>query len=181
MPMKFVVALAAALLLGACQQATPVATSTPPPPAALVNALPDDRFVGFAQTVNDFEIKSGQLALTRSSNERVRGYASRAVAEYPNAVQSLSRNRSEAGVSFAPDENVRSLADTSITRLNSLQGADFDRAYADAQVRVQTAAVEQYGAYSQNGRSGPLRRYAQEQLPKSQAFLEYANRLAGSR
>ena len=34
-----------------------------------VDALPDAKFVGFAETVNDFEIKSGQLALTKSSNE----------------------------------------------------------------------------------------------------------------
>ena len=40
-----------------------------------VEALPDARFVGFAETVNDFEIRSGQLALTKSSNELVRGYA----------------------------------------------------------------------------------------------------------
>jgi putative membrane protein len=41
--------------------------------------------------------------------------------------------------------------------------------------------IDQYGAYSQNGKSGPLRRYAQETLPKSQALLEYAKRLAGGR
>ena len=146
-----------------------------------VDALPDARFVGFAETVNDFEIKSGQLALTKSQNELVRGYATRAVAEHTAAVQSLSRNRAEAGVSMAPDEDVRKISDDAMARLNSLQGADFDTAFSNAQVRVQTAAVDQYGAYSQNGKSGPLRRYAQETLPKSQALLEYAKRLAGGR
>ena len=33
-----------------------------------VDALPDAKFVSFAETVNDFEIQSGQLALTKSSN-----------------------------------------------------------------------------------------------------------------
>ena len=55
-----------------------------------VDALPDARFVGFAETVNDFEIQSGQLALTKSSNELVRGYATRAIAEHTAAAQSLS-------------------------------------------------------------------------------------------
>ncbi len=32
------------------------------------DALPDARFVGFAQQVNDFEIASGKLALAKSSN-----------------------------------------------------------------------------------------------------------------
>ena len=82
---------------------------------------------------------------------------------------------------MAPDEDVRKISDDAMARLNSLQGAEFDTAFANAQVRVQTAAVDQYGAYSQNGKSGPLRRYAQETLPKSQALLEYAKRLAGGR
>jgi len=149
--------------------------------AQAVDALPDARFVGFAETVNDFAIKSGQLALTKSSDELVRGYATRVVAEYPKAVQSLNRNRAEAGVSMAPDEDVRKLADDAMSRLNSLQGADFDKAYADSQVRLQTAAVAQFGAYSENGKSGPLRRYAQEVFPPSKDFLEYAKRIAGGR
>ena len=146
-----------------------------------VDALPDARFVGFAETVNDFEIKSGQLALTKSSNELVRAYATRAIAEFTTNAQYLTRNRNEANVTMAPDEDVRKIAGDAMTRLNSLQGADFDTTFANAQVRVQTAAVDQYGAYSQNGKSGPLRRYAQETLPKSQALLEYAKRLAGGR
>jgi len=76
---------------------------------------------------------------------------------------------------------VRKIAGEAMTRLNSLQGAEFDTAFANVQVCVQTAAVDQYGAYSQNGKSGPLRRYAQETLPKSQALIEYAKRLASGR
>jgi putative membrane protein len=149
------------------------------PSAHAVDALPDARFVGLAETVNVFQLKSGQLALSKSSNELVRGYATRAVAEYPSAQQSLTRNSSEAGVSKALDEEVRKITDDSMNRLNALQGADFDKAYADAQVRLQTAAVAQLGAYSENGKSAPLRRYAQEVLPKSKEFLEYAKRVAG--
>jgi putative membrane protein len=145
-----------------------------------VNALPDAQFVGFSQTVNDFAIQSSQLALARSSNPLVRSYATRAVAEYTDAGQSLSRNRNAAGVSFAPEENIRSIANDSLARLNSLQGAAFDRAFADAQVRLQTAAVAQFGAYGSSvNASGPLRRYAQEMLPRSQSFLELAKRMAG--
>ena len=175
-----VVAAGAVLVLGACQQ--PAATPPPPPPlsASYSNPLPDARFVGFAQILNDFEVQSGQLALSKSSNQLVRGYATRAVNEYTNNAQSLSRNRNAAGVSYAPEENIKSIADESMSRLNSLQGADFDRAYANAQVRVQNAAVNQFGAYGGNpNANGSLRRYAQEMLPKSQSFLEYAQRLAG--
>ena len=37
----------------------------------------------------------------------------------------------------------------------------------NAQLAVQTEAVDQLGAFSQNGASAPLRRYAQRALPES--------------
>ena len=139
------------------------------------------RICRLRRTVNDFEIKSGQLALAKSSNELVRAYATRAIAEYTTNAQYLVRNRNEANVTMAPDEDVRKIADDAMARLNSLQGAEFDTAFADAQLRVQTAAVAQYGAYSQNGNDGSLRRHAERTLPQLQSLLVDAKKLAGSR
>ena len=145
------------------------------------DALPDARFVGFAQAINDFEIASGNLALARSTNENIRGYASRSIAEANTASQSLTRARSEAGVSYAHDGATRQRTDGFMAQLNTLQGPAFDTAYANAQLNIMTAAEAQYGAYSQSGGSGPLRRYAQVTFPKMQAQLEYAKRIAGGR
>jgi putative membrane protein len=149
--------------------------------AHAVDALPDARFVGFAQAINDFGIGSGNLALARSGNENVRGFATRAIAEHNEMASELAKSRQEAGVSYAPDGRMGPLVQDYLARLATLQGPDFDALFASAQLVVQTAAVEQCGAYSQNGGSGPLRRYAQRSFPKSQMFLEYAKRLAGGR
>ena len=145
------------------------------------DALPDARFVGFAQAVNDFEIASGNLALQRSANENIRGYATRAIAEANDAAQSLSKSRSEAGVSYAPDGSMGPRTTNLLQQLSGLQGPAFDSAFASAQLSVMTDAEAQYGAYSQNGKSGPLRRYAQLILPKAKMQLEYAKRNAGGR
>lgn len=149
--------------------------------ARAVDALPDARFVGFGQAVNDFGIASGKLALARSGNENVRGYATRAIAEHEEAASELAKSRQEAGVSYAPDGRMGPNVQNLIARLSTLQGPEFDAEFARAQLMVQTDAVDQYGAYSQSGKSGPLRRYAQRSFPKSQMFLEYAKRLAGAR
>jgi len=149
--------------------------------AGAVDALPDARFVGFAQAVNDFGMASGNLALARSANENVRGYATRAIAEHSEAASELVKSRQEAGVSYAPDGRMGPATQDALARLSSLQGPEFDAAFASAQLMVQTAAVDQYGAYSQSGGSGPLKRYAQRSFPKAQMFLEYAKRLAGAR
>ncbi|MGE5149538.1 MAG: DUF4142 domain-containing protein [Rhodospirillaceae bacterium] len=149
--------------------------------ARAVDALPDARFVGFAQAVNDFGVASGNLALARSGNENVRGYATRAIAEHSEAASELAKSRQEAGVAYAPDGRMGPNVQSLLVQLSQLQGPEFDAAFARAQLMVQTDAVGQYGAYSQGGGSGPLRRYAQRSFPKSQMLLEYARRLAGAR
>jgi putative membrane protein len=149
--------------------------------ARAVDALPDARFVGFAQAVNDFGIGSGNLALARSGNENVRAYATRAIAEHNEMASELAKSRQEAGVAYAPDGRMGPNVQNLLASLSQLQGPAFDAEFARAQLMVQTDAVEQTGAYSQSGGSGPLRRYAQRSFPKSQMFLEYAKRLAGAR
>jgi putative membrane protein len=148
------------------------------PQAFAVDALPDARFVGYAQAHNDFEIASAKLALSKSGNENVRGYATRMLADHDLAAQNLAKSRSEAGVSYAPDPNEPTVA--VLRRLSSLAGPEFDTAYANAQLAAMTTAEAQYGAFSEAGQGGPLRRYAQEQYPKIREHLEFAKRLAGS-
>jgi putative membrane protein len=149
--------------------------------ARAVDALPDARFVGFAQAVNDFGVASGNLALARSGNENVRAFATRSIAEHTEMASELAKSRQEAGVAYAPDGRMGPNVQNLLARLGQLQGPAFDAEFARAQLMVQTEAADQTGAYSQSGKSGPLRRYAQRSFPKSQMFLEYAKRLAGAR
>jgi putative membrane protein len=146
-----------------------------------VNALPDARFVGFAQEFNDFEIASGRLALAKSMNENIRGFAARMVADQAEAAQYLSKARQEAGVSYAPDPSNAPGWTATLQRLQVLEGVEFDNAYANAQLAAHMDANAQYGAYSQDGGNGALRRYAQGQLPKIQQNLTGARQLAGGR
>jgi putative membrane protein len=146
--------------------------------AFAVDALPDARFVGFAQAVNDFDLASGQMALARSTNENVRGFATRAIADANYDASALQKSRDEAGVSWAPDGSMGPRTTNMLAQLNTLQGPQFDSAFANAQLTVQTDCEAQYGAYSQNGKSGPLRRFAQVALPKAQQRLDLVRRLA---
>lgn len=158
-----------------------VVTALPATAAFAVNALPDARFVGFAQEFNDFEIVSGRLALAKSKNENVRGFAARMVADQTEAAQFLIKARQEAGVSYAPDPGNAPGWTATLQRLNALEGVEFDTAYANAQLAAHMEANAQYGAYSQDGGNGALRRYAQGQLPKVQQNLTGARQLAGGR
>ena len=144
------------------------------------DALPAARFVGFVQEANDFEIGSSQLALQRSGSETIRGYANRMAIERGEMAVLLSRARSEAGVSYAPTPGgSRPRHADVMDRLATLQGGEFDNAYASAQLAAQIEMADQVGAYSQNGGDAQLRRFAQEVLPKLQAEREQAKRIAG--
>ncbi len=149
------------------------------PSAFAVDALPDARFVGFAQAVNDFDLASGQLALARSANQNVRGYATRVIADANYDASALVKSRQEAGVSYAPDGSMGPKTTNLLNQLNALQGPAFDSAFANGQLSVQIDCEAQYGAYSQNGKSGPLKRFAQVALPKAKERLDLARRLAG--
>lgn len=145
------------------------------------DALPDARFVGFAQAVNDFDLASGNLALARSGDVNIRGYATRAIADANWEADALSKSRAEAGVSYAPDGRMGPRTADLLAQLNTLQGPQFDAAYARAQFEVQSQAEAQYGAYSVNGNSGPLKRYASLAFPKAKERRELAQQLAGGR
>jgi putative membrane protein len=147
--------------------------------AQAVDALPAARFVGWAQTFNDYEIAAGRMALAKSQNELVRGFATRMIAEHTEAAEWLVKSRSEAGVSYAPDPSSPPNTVAVLQRLNALQGPQFDTAYANAELASHANAVDQLGAYSQNGDIGALRRYAQTQYPKAKEQLEFARRMAG--
>ncbi len=149
--------------------------------AHAVDALPDSRFVGWAQAHNEYEIAAGRIALAKSGNEIMRGYATRMVAEHAEAAELLQKARTEAGVSWAPDPANPPNTTAVLQRLNALQGPEFDTAYANAELASQTYAADQLGAYSQNGDNGALRRYAVAMFPKAKEQLELAKRMAGGR
>ena len=149
--------------------------------AHAVDALPAARFVGWAQNFNDYEIAAGRMALAKSGNEIVRGFATRMIAEHTEAAEVLIKSRAEAGVSYAPDPAAQPNTTAVLQRLSALQGPEFDTAYANAEVGSHMHAVDQLGAYSQNGDNGTLRRYAQAMFPKAKDQLEVAKRMAGGR
>ena len=148
--------------------------------AFAVDAMPDARFVGFVQESNDFIIGSSRMAIQKSGNEAIRGYANRMLIEREETASVLSRVRAEAGVMHAPTPGGARPHHTDVfDRLVLLFGAEFDNAYASAQLSAQIEAVDQVGAYSQNGGDANLRRFAQEALPKLRSQVEHAKRIAG--
>jgi putative membrane protein len=152
------------------------------------DVLPDARFVGYAQQVNDFEIGAGRLALAKSTNGNIRSFASRMITDYTDSAERLRKVRAEAGVSYAPDPNAQPHAAAILQRLNGLAGSEFDAAYANAQLTVLSDAEQQYAANSNSqstnagsATSGAMMRFARAEFPRVKLHREMAQALVSGR
>ena len=122
---------------------------------------------------------SGRMALAKSTNENVRAFASRAVAVHTEAAQFLSKARSEAGVSYAPDPTGPPNTQAILQRLNGLRRARVRHGLRQCPARQPHDADDQYGAYSQNGGNGalaPLRPGQAAPRPRSSSKFASAGR-----
>lgn len=120
--------------LAAC---APSAVDTRAQPGALV--LSDANVSSIFGTANMGEVQLAQLALQRTSNDAVRGYAQRMIQDHTNANQQLERILTSARMRPVPveptDRLSRSVSETMAT-LQQLEGTAFDRAYMESQVEM---------------------------------------------
>ncbi|QIE23133.1 hypothetical protein SBC1_10110 [Caballeronia sp. SBC1] len=121
----------------------------------------DQQFVQDAGTAGATEIAASKLALTNSSDVQVKSFAQRMIADHTRLARNLDIVAKRQGITAAPS------ADASVTgSLESLHGADFDRAYI-AQVAVDghRKAVAVFSTESKNGGNTQLKNVAARALP----------------
>ncbi len=113
---------------------------------ANVGAVANDGEVAAVLAAADTgEIQQGELATTHATDARVRDFGRMMITEHTASSQKLTALRQRLDLS--PQESVRSRALTSDAtatreRLSGLRGADFDRAYVEAQVAQHTQVLE---------------------------------------
>lgn len=120
-----------------------------------------------AIATNAFEIETSRLALSRSSNPRIRNFARRIIREQAAASRALGGSKPEADPRRA----------AAVAELTPLRGRPFDAAYARLQVTALEETVGLYAAYAQAGTDPQLRALAQTTLPRLQQQLTFARRL----
>lgn len=136
-------------------------------------------FVREAGQAGHFEVESGRLALERSQQIGVRGYASQTVKD---ASEMLNRvafiNNANVGASMPGGVNANQ--QSQLNRLAGLSGAEFDREYMRQQVEMSQFLARLFRGYGANGESETLRGYAAKAASDYDAQLEKARMVAGS-
>jgi putative membrane protein len=108
-------------------------------PAQTTGAVSDPQILHIAKTANDADIEGGNLAQSKSQNADVKAFANLMISDHTAANQAGMQAATAAGVT--PQDNPTSqqlMADhqAATQRLQSLSGAEFDKAYIGHEVDV---------------------------------------------
>lgn len=128
-------------------------------------------FIRQATIGNEFEVRSSQLALSKTRNEAIRQFAQRMVDDHSKAAQDLSSVAStipNVGSEMAGaqlDSEHTALLD----KLSGATGQDFDEQYVKDQVKAHDDAVNLFKSYAGAGDNQALKDFASRTLPVLQS------------
>lgn len=164
------------LSLATVPLAAALAADPPSTAAAPAVAKPATPATGsFLTTVagsNLFEIESSKLALAKSGNEKVKGFANQMIADHTQAGTKFKQAVAEAKLT-PPAEKLDTRHQAILDDLTKRDGAGFDQAYVKAQHDAHVEAVGLFDAYARSGDNARLKQFAAETLPTLKQHLQH--------
>jgi putative membrane protein len=137
----------------------------------------DALFMRQAAAAGLAEIQAGRIALEKASSAQVKQLAQRIIDDHTRANDQLTSlaQRRQVTLPTAPMPMQKQEAD----HLNTLSGASFDQAYAQAMVKDHRDAIKLFGMESHNGADPDLKQFASSTLPALKQHLQMAEQVAG--
>jgi putative membrane protein len=138
----------------------------------------DHHFIMEAADGGMAEVQLGQLAVQKASNPDVKAFAQRMVDDHSKANDELKQIASDKGITL-PDA-ISAKHNATITRLSSLSGADFDKAYVDDMLADHKKDVAAFKAEASDGKDSDVKQFAAKTLPTLQDHLKQIQGIASS-
>jgi putative membrane protein len=138
-------------------------------------AMGDARFAKEAAQGGMAEVKLGQLAQEKGSNDSVKSFGKRMVDDHSKAGDKLKEVASRESITLPTDLSIKHQA--TYDRLSKLNGAAFDRAYARDMVKDHETDVAAFQKEANAGRDDSLKSFASETLPTLQDHLKQAKEM----
>ena len=199
MKLRLIVALAVVVMaLGACSkestdglpatettgtsQSPSTATSDPSTTAATggtsSTASPEDKeWVAQAGLAGLAEVQMGNLALQKAQNADVKAFAQRMVTDHTKANEELVQLTSAKGLTLATELSGEPKA--GLDHLQSLSGAEFDKAYMQHMVADHNKAVALFTTGSTSAQDADIKAFATKTLPTLQEHAKLAQEVNG--
>lgn len=183
-----------ALALTACKKEAPpssdVATTAPAAdtvpgaipgtvlPAPAASRTPAQTFADAAAASDAFEIETSKLAAANSQSAAVKRFANKMIDAHTQSTEKLKTAAGKASPAITPDASLTDAQQQALDALKPLSGADFDKAYAKAQVEGHQATLDALKAYVASADAAPtLKAFATEIIPTVTAHLNMAKTL----
>ncbi len=136
----------------------------------------DKQFAAKVASNNMLEIRLGQYASGTGESKDVKCFAEHMVNDHQKARDLLEKIASEKGMELPRHLNEED--EKTLDRLETLSGADFDRAYVSQMVADHEAAVKAAEDESRDGTQVEMKYVAEKLLPTLQSHLTMAKALA---
>jgi putative membrane protein len=137
--------------------------------------MADTHFAKEAAQGGMAEVKLGQLAQEKGSNDAVKSFGKRMVDDHSKAGDKLKEVAAKESITLPTDISAKDQA--TYDRLAKLNGAAFDRAYAKGMVADHQTDVAAFQKEANGGKNDSLKSFASETLPTLQDHLKEAKEM----
>ena len=162
--------LVAGLLLG--QEATSSGSSND----STTSTMSDAHFAKEAAAGGMAEVKMGQLAQEKGSNETVKSFGEKMVHDHSEANEKLKSVAGEEKIELPTTLSKEDQA--TYDHLSSLSGDAFDKAYARDMVRDHLKDIAAFKKEAADGKNEAVKNFASETVPTLETHLKLAHQMA---
>lgn len=144
-------------------------------PAASMTA--GQSFANTAAASDTFEIETSKIAAEKAASAKVKTFAQGMIKAHTESTAKLKSAAAAATPPITPVPQLTAMQQQTLTELQGKSGADFDTAYAKAQVDAHQMTLDALKAYSASGDVPSLKSFATELVPVVTAHLNMAKGL----
>jgi putative membrane protein len=166
--------LALALLAAPLALSPAIAASATAKPVTTIAAS----YVAKAGAGDLFEVRSSQLALTRSKRVEVRRFAQMMIDAHGKATADIAAAARSAGLN-PPAARLEPAQTRMIARLRGTSGAAFDAVYLAQQKKAHQMALTLHQGYADKGDKAPLRTVAASAVPVVRSHIAALGQVHG--
>lgn len=135
------------------------------------------QFADTAAASDTFEIETSRLAATKASAPKVKKFAEQMIKAHTESTAKLKAAGASVSPVIVPTAQLTAAQQQTLDALATKSGAEFDTAYAQAQVDGHQATLDALKAYSATGDVPALKAFATELVPVVTAHLNMAKAL----
>ena len=143
------------------------------------SALPTtaQAFADAAASSDKFEIQSSELAATSAQSAAAKSFAKQMITAHNGTTAKLKSTLAGMTPAMTPNDTLNPEQQALLDGLKGKTGADFDAAYASAQVTAHQKTLDALNAYASGGDNAKLQELAKGMIPTVTAHLNLAKGL----